>query len=307
MSAPPFALPAPESPDLPVARVVASRRDRARAATAAGALGAAAIAATLALAAALAVFEQDVVEVVTRPASVADDLSVQALRDLASLPGPSPLVVAALVPAVILLLLAGLLRRVGEGCPPSRGVSPEALEAAERAMGWALRVTAGAALLVFVVPALLQVVGVRTVSLTTGSMAPALPAGSVLLVTFPSDPSAIRAGEVVVIGAADGSRITHRVVRVERDATGELSAYRTRGDAAAALDPEPVLPGAIEGVVVAGAPVLGALRAWMASPLGIAIGLVLAWSFAGLRVLLADDRRRGAPQAEARSTIRPTS
>ena len=56
--------------------------------------------------------------------------------------------------------------------------------------------------------------------------------------------------------------------------------------------PELVAPADVDGVVIAGVPVVGALRAWMASPLGIAIGLVLAWAFAGLGVLLGDDRRR---------------
>ncbi len=292
MSAPSFALPAPEPHDPPAARAVVSRRERSRAVAAAGAMGAAAIAATLAMAAAMAVFEQDVIEVVARPATVASDVGVQGLRDLASLPGPSPLVLVALLPAIALLLLAGILRRLGKGSPPLHGVSPEALGAAERAMAWAVRVVAVGALLVFVVPALLQLAGLRTVSLTTGSMAPALPAGSLLLVAAPPDSGAISAGEVVVIAGADGSRVTHRVVLVVRNDEGETTAYRTRGDAVAAVDPEPVAPASIEGVVVAGAPVLGAMRAWMASPLGIVIGLVLAWAFTCVGVLLGDDRRR---------------
>ncbi len=292
MSAPPFALPVPDPCDPAPGRGAVSRVARLRAVAAAGALGAAAGAATLATAAAVAVFEVDVVEVIARPASVAADLSVQRLRDLASLPGPSPFVLVALLPAIGLLLLAGVLRRLGEGSPPLHGVSPEALEAAGRAMAWAVRVIVTGAVLVFVVPALLQVAGVRTISLTTGSMAPALPAGSLLLVVAPPDSDPIAVGEVVVIAGTDGSRITHRVALVERGVDGRVVAYRTRGDAVAVLDPEPVPPAAIDGVIVAGAPVLGALRAWMASPLGIATGLVLAWAFSGLGALVADDRRR---------------
>ena len=298
MSAPPFAprfaLPAPDSvgPPVDAARAVVSGRQRARAVAAAGALGAMAMAATLAIASAVAVFEQDVVEVLARPASVADDVSVQAFRDLATLPGPSPLVVAALLPAVVLLLLATLLRRLGEGAPPLHDVSPEALGAAERTMCWAVRVIAAGALVVFVVPALLQLAGIRAVSLTTGSMAPAYPAGSLLLVAEPADAAAIQVGAVIVVDGGDGSHLTHRVVGVLRDEDGQVTGYRTRGDAVAGDDPEPAPLAAVEGVVVAGAPVLGALRAWMASPLGIAIGLVLAWAFATGGCLLADDRRR---------------
>lgn len=316
MTAPPFALPAPDPHDPPAGAppLVVGGRERARRLAALAALGAAATAATLAVGAAVAVFEHDVVEVIARPASIAEEVTVQGFRDLATLPGPSPLVLAALVPAVALLLLAGALRRLGEGAAPVHGVSPEALAAAERAMAWTVRMIAAGALLVFVLPALLQLVGVQTVSLTTGSMAPAHPAGSLLLAVGPADAAAIPVGEVVVIGGPDGSHVTHRVVALVRDGAGTVTAYRTRGDALAADDPAPVAPDSIVGVVAGGVPVVGALRAWMASPLGIAIGLVLAWAFAGLAALLGDDRRRAAaagapapPQAVARSTSRPTS
>jgi signal peptidase len=300
--APPFALPVPDPPEPAAAPPrAASGRERARAVAAAGALGATAIAATLALASGMVVFEQDVVEVIARPASVADGVSVQALRDLATLPGPSPLVIAALLPAIVLLILAGLLRRLGRGAPPLHGVSPEALGAAERTLGWAVRAIVVGALLVFVVPALLQVVGIRAVSLTTGSMAPAYPAGSLLLVTSPADPARISVGEVVVIAGADGSRLTHRVVAVVPGAAGQVAAYRTRGDAVPAVDPGPVVPGDVDGVAIAGVPVLGAMRAWMASPLGIVIGVVLAWSLATGGALLADDRRRALAACSAGS------
>jgi len=334
MPAPPFALPVPDPPGPPAARRPApvGARERARSLAAAGALGATAMAATLAVAAALAVFEVDVLGVIGRPASVAADAAARDLRDLAALPGPSPVALAALLPAIVLLLFAGILRRLGEGAPPLHDVSPEALDAAARTTAWAGRGLAAAAFLVFVVPAVLQVVGVRTVSLTTGSMAPVHPPGSLLLVVAPPDPAAVPVGDVVVIARPDGSRVTHRVVEAVRGVAGEVTAYRTRGDAVTEIDSEPVPVAALEGVVAAGIPVLGALRAWMASPLGIAVGLVLAWSFAGLGALLRDDRRRalaarapasagpqvtagaqfpaaaaGGGQAVARSTSRPTS
>ncbi len=290
---PPFALPAPDrlDPGAGPAPVVPARQ-RARSLAAAGAVGAAAVAATLTMAAGLVIFEQDVIQVIARPPSISDEVTVQALRDLASLPGPSPVVAAALLPAVLLLLVAGILRRLGEGAPPLHGVSPEALGTASRTMGWVVRTVAVGAVLVFVVPALLQLIGLRTISLTTGSMVPAYPAGSLLLATAPGDRAAIPAGAVVVIAGADGSRLTHRIAEVVRGAGGEVVAFRTRGDALAAVDPDLVAPDAIEGVVVAGVPILGALRAWMASPLGIAVGLVLAWAFAALGLLLEDDRRR---------------
>jgi signal peptidase I len=331
MTAPRFALPVPDPRDAPAAPplVVVGGRERARRCAALAALGAAATAATLAVGTAVACFEADVVEVLARPASVADGLSAQGFRELAGLPGPSPVAITGLLPAVLLLLSAGVLRRLARGAPPMPGASLEALAAAERTMAWAVRVIAIGAILVFVAPALLELGGLRTISLTTGSMAPAHPAGSLLFVTRPADPAAIPVGAVAVIGGPEGSLVTHRVVAVVRDEAGAVSGYRTRGDAVASLDPEPVAPGGVVGVVAAGIPVAGALRAWMASPLGIAIALVMAWAFAGLGALLGDDARRAyparkrgargassrlaqapptaAPEAVARSTSRPTA
>ena len=296
MTAPPFALPVPDPRDAPAAPLpaVAGAREHARRCAALASLGAAATAATLAVAAAVAVFEADVVEVLARPASIVEGLSPEGLRELAGLPGPSPVAVAALLPAVALLLAAGVLRRLGDGAPPMRGASPEALAAAERTMAWTVRVIAAGAIMVFVVPALLELGGFRTISLTTGSMAPAHPAGSLLLVTRPAQPAAIPVGAVAVMGDPGGPLVTHRVVAVVRDETGVVVGYRTRGDAVSVVDRGLVTPDDIVGVVAGGVPVLGALRAWMVSTLGIAIALVMAWAFAALGSLLGDDARRAS-------------
>ena len=120
----------------------------------------------------------------------------------------------------------------------------------------------------------------------------------------------IPVGAVAVIGSPGGSLVTHRVAAVVRDDAGALVGYRTRGDALAVVDAGSVTPDEIVGVVAGGVPVFGALRAWMVSPLGIAIGLVMAWAFAALRALLGDGARRASAagrQAVASSTIRPTS
>jgi len=325
LTAPPFALPAPDPRDPPAgAPPVANGRERARRLAVIGALGAAAAAAALMLGAAIVVFELDMIDVLARPATIADDITAEGLRELAGLPGPSVEVVAALVPAVALLLLAGALGRLGEGAAPVHRISPEALGAAERTMAWAVRVIAAGTVLVFVVPALLQLAGFQAVTLTTGSMAPAHPAGSLLFVSRPADPAAVPVGTVIVIGLPDGSHVTHRVAALVRGDGDRVTGYRTRGDAAAGVDPAPVSPEAIAGLVAGGVPIIGALRAWMASPLGIAVGLVLAWAFGGLAVLLGDDRRRAVAaqattgargpaagqatrQPAARSTSRPTS
>ncbi|HSW41908.1 MAG TPA: S26 family signal peptidase [Patescibacteria group bacterium] len=308
MTAPPFALPDP-NPPAPPDRAPAARgaHERVRRLCAVAALGAAATAATLVIAAAIVIFEQDVIKVLARPASIPADIAVGRLREIASLPGPSPLVAAALLPAVALLLLAGVLRRLGRDAPPIRRVSAEALQVAEQTMAWAVRIVVAGAFLVLMIPALLQLAGLQAVSLTTGSMAPAHPAGSLLLVSRPSTPATVPVGTVVVIGGPNAIPVTHRIVALVHDEVGTVVGYRTRGDAVAEIDPLTVAPASIVGVVVGGVPVVGALRAWMASPLGMAIGLVLAWAFAGLAALLGDERRRARapdqPEMERRRPI----
>jgi signal peptidase I len=314
MSVPPFALPPADYPEAdhgrpsPAPPAPRSLADRARCLASLAALGAAALAATLAVSAAIAVFEHDVIGVIARPGVVASEAAVQELRQLATLPGASMLALAALVPAACLLVAAVVLRWAGAEASRVPAVSAEALAAAELTMAWSVRAILVVALLLVLVPAALEVAGIRAISLTSGSMAPAHLPGSLLLVVEPADRGSLAVGTVIVARRADGSRVTHRIVAVEAGADGRAIAYWTRGDAVGVVDPEPVAPDAVEGSVAGSLPILGALRAWLTSPLGIAIGLVLLASFALLRTLLGDERRRvERAYPVARSTSRPTS
>lgn len=311
MSVPPFALPPPECPEVDHSRASPARpgaqslADRARCVASVAALGAAALAATLALAAAIAIFEGDVIAVIARPGVVASEIAVRDLRQLATLPGASLLTLAALVPAACLLVASVVLRRAGERAPRVPAASAEALATAELTMAWAVRAMLATALLLVLAPAALEVAGIRVLSLTSGSMAPAHPPGSLLFVVEPADRAALAAGTVIVARRADGSRVTHRIVAVEAGADGRVTAYRTRGDAVGVVDPQPVAPAAVEGRVLGGLPILGALRAWLTSPLGLAVGLVLLASLALLRVLLGDERRRAEQAGGSHACVRP--
>jgi signal peptidase I len=69
------------------------------------------------------------------------------------------------------------------------------------------------------------------------SMEPTIPLWSVI-VAEPVDPAAIEVGDVIVAQPAelDGSKVTHRVVRIERGEQGER-VLRTRGDNNETTDP----------------------------------------------------------------------
>jgi signal peptidase len=90
--------------------------------------------------------------------------------------------------------------------------------------------------------ALLSVVGIgphtgryRTLTVLTASMRPAMPAGSVVIVT-PERPDRLRVGQVVTyrIPVEDHRVISHRVVRIVEG--GDRPVFQTRGDANDAPD-----------------------------------------------------------------------
>ena len=233
----------------------------------------------------------------------------------------------ALVPAIVLLILAGVLRRLGAGrAAGPRRVAGGALRGRGRTMAWAVR-TRRRGVCRVVVPAILQVGGLGGISLDDGSMAPTDPAGSLLLVVALADSAAVPVGEVVVIDRPDGR--PSRIAWSGSSVTGRAP-WPGTGRAATrwpTSTPRRWPPTSVVGVAVGGAPVIGALRAWMASPAG---DRDRAGARVGVRGPGGPPRRRsptgrrragrgsGAgrvpdcarcppPQAVARSTSRPTS
>ena len=121
----------------------------------------------------------------------------------------------------------------------------------------------------------------------SGSMAPALPVGS-LAVVQPADPSRIVPGATIVfLDPQDRTRlVAHRVVEVVGDASPR---YRTRGDANPADDPYPVPVSNVQGIVAWTIPALGtAIGTVRGGPavlllVGLPLGLLLVTELAGLR------------------------
>ncbi len=94
--------------------------------------------------------------------------------------------------------------------------------------------------------------GFGVILFRTGSMAPAIPAGSAALVReIPA--SEIRVGDVVTVDRAGLLPVTHRVVRVASADTGlpEARTLTLRGDANAADDPAPYTVTSVRRVVAA--------------------------------------------------------
>jgi signal peptidase len=99
-------------------------------------------------------------------------------------------------------------------------------------------------------------------SVLTGSMAPTMPAGS-LVVSRPTPPEQVEIGDVVTFQLRSGEPdvVTHRVIGTGWAADGDL-VFVTRGDANDLAD-EPVRAVQIRGVVAYHVPYLGYVNTWV--------------------------------------------
>ena len=114
------------------------------------------------------------------------------------------------------------------------------LDGVRRAGEWMLLAIALAAVLAAVV--LPRIGGATPYAVLTGSMRPAMPPGT-LVVVRPVDPGDIHVGSVITFQPRpdDPSVVTHRVVAIGFDGAGR-PAYRTQGDANEAPDAAMVRP-----------------------------------------------------------------
>jgi signal peptidase len=119
----------------------------------------------------------------------------------------------------------------------------------------------------------------------SGSMSPTYPVGS-LLVVGQIDASDVRAGMAIVFEdpLEPGRLVTHRVVGPVPD---DASAFRTRGDANAALDPVAVPARLVRGRVLWSVSILGAALDWLKWPNGFVLLVVVPGA-----ILLASEVRR---------------
>lgn len=124
-------------------------------------------------------------------------------------------------------------------------------------------------ILAFLPVPLAKLAGYDIYNIISGSMEPAIPIGSAILVRS-VDPAALAPGEVIAF-SRNGAVVAHRVV--END-----TAITTKGDANEAADPMPVQYSSVIGRVEHSLPGVGGLLEMMTSGAGrlYAVGLVLA-------------------------------
>ncbi len=147
--------------------------------------------------------------------------------------------------------------------------------------------TVGAVLggLCLVATILALVLGLRPMIFETGSMAPAIPTGS-LGISRSVPATSVHAGDVVSVIRDDGVRVTHRVESVSAP-TGNSVSLTLRGDANDSADPRTYTVTEVQRIVGT-APLLGYVAAWLKNPYtlvleGLAALLLLGVAFAPKR------------------------
>ena len=123
------------------------------------------------------------------------------------------------------------------------------------ALSWgALLVVAAIAVVAIIVP---NVTGSTPLAILTGSMTPAYPPGT-LVVVKPVDPAEVRVGDVITYQLESGkpTLVTHRVIELGLRADGERQ-WVTQGDANVVADEKPVRAVQLRGRVWYHVPYLG--------------------------------------------------
>ncbi|MCI2047594.1 MAG: signal peptidase I [Faecalibacterium sp.] len=136
-----------------------------------------------------------------------------------------------------------------------------------------------------------RAVGMRLYAVRTGSMEPAIPTGS-LVVLKPTGGTALAVGDVITFRKADGSVVTHRIVSI--DEAGNIA---TQGDANNTPDLTTTMANAVIGKVAFHVPAVGAVCEWVETKTGIltitAILILLLLAVFLPEVFAADDQRKG--------------
>ncbi|MBY6700894.1 signal peptidase I, partial [Rhodococcus sp. BP-283] len=147
--------------------------------------------------------------------------------------------------------------------------APDTSDAGRRFADRTLTVAAvlGALCIVFAVCA--SVFSLTPLVFRSGSMEPSIPTGSLALAR--ETPAVeVQVGDVVSVLRSDGSRITHRVDRVDF-AEGETAVLILKGDANSTPDADPYILSTVDRVV-AHVPYAGYAASWLSTPFAWVVG-----------------------------------
>jgi signal peptidase I len=147
-----------------------------------------------------------------------------------------------------------------------------------RGLDLALAALVGCVVVVGLTAYLTPALGGRALAIRSGSMAPSIGVGS-MVIAVREDPATLVRGDVVAIALPSGTVLTHRIDEIVQQDDRRM--FRLKGDANPSPDPALVTQDQLLGKIVAIAPGLGYVLAMMSMPIG-----VLALLLLGVQMLL---------------------
>lgn len=123
----------------------------------------------------------------------------------------------------------------------------------------------------------LRIFGFKMFTVTSGSMEPNYPVGS-LLYTTPVDPETLEKGDVITFMNNETTVVTHRIEEVVRETSTngtETLKFRTKGDANSVADGKLVHYKNVVGKPVVMIPYLGYVAYYLQRPPGLYISLIV--------------------------------
>ncbi|HIU76967.1 MAG TPA: signal peptidase I, partial [Candidatus Pelethocola excrementipullorum] len=108
--------------------------------------------------------------------------------------------------------------------------------------------------------------GYKSMAVISGSMEPDIPVGAVVIVKEVM-PKTLKTGDVITYQISEGTMVTHRINRIDKDKEEIV----TKGDANDVADANPVTYDRVVGKMAACIPLLGYISIYIKTPLGIAV------------------------------------
>lgn len=151
------------------------------------------------------------------------------------------------------------------------------------------------------------VAGHKVLNVLSGSMAPAINVGDVIIVEPLAPDRELKEGDVVTFraGGAKDMLITHRIVGTVM-ANDEPAAYVTKGDANDAQDLAPITRDQVVGVYVGRIPYFGYVANFVRTPIGVVLLLVIPGLLIIIgevrniyQILLEEEQKKAQARAEA--------
>lgn len=156
----------------------------------------------------------------------------------------------------------------GTARPSSRRSTHPRQGLLSRIGGTVLTIVMAITLIIFVAMTVLRISGGELLAIRTGSMAPMMEPGD-LLISRDVDPRTIRRGDVVTfrVPSADNTLVTHRVTKV----TDDGNSFTTKGDANDTVDPFTTAAEDVLGIRWFSIPSVGRIMVFLSSGLGTAL------------------------------------